>query len=142
MLVGEMGGPFADVCPIKLLATSSAMFVVTDADNTTSSWYRSARRLAKPMNPHHFVLAQAMDFRAVLPGGEEKSSPISESLPQEVKRAVKEKTSKAVKHRLASPSWPLRPNLARIKKLFIEKQIHCRKLRRINPWLQRKKRGF
>jgi hypothetical protein len=51
MLVGEMDGPFADVCPIKILATGSAMFVVTDADNTTSSRYRSARRLAKPVRP-------------------------------------------------------------------------------------------
>ncbi len=37
MLVGEKDGPFADVCPIKILATGSANFVVTDADNTTSS---------------------------------------------------------------------------------------------------------
>jgi hypothetical protein len=32
MLVGEKDGPFADVCPIKILATGSANFVVTDAD--------------------------------------------------------------------------------------------------------------
>jgi hypothetical protein len=37
MLVGEKDGPFADVSPIKILATGSAIFVVTDADNTTSS---------------------------------------------------------------------------------------------------------
>jgi hypothetical protein len=37
MLVGEKDGPFADVCPIKVLATGSANFVVTDAGNTTSS---------------------------------------------------------------------------------------------------------
>ena len=37
LLVGEKDGPFADVCPIKILATGSANFVVADADNTTSS---------------------------------------------------------------------------------------------------------
>jgi hypothetical protein len=37
MLVGEKDSPFADVCPIKILATGSAIFVVTDAGNTTSS---------------------------------------------------------------------------------------------------------
>jgi len=37
VLVGEKNGPFADVCPIRIPATGSASFVVTDADNTTSS---------------------------------------------------------------------------------------------------------
>lgn len=37
MLVGEKDGPFADVCPIRILATGGANFVVTDADKTTSS---------------------------------------------------------------------------------------------------------
>jgi hypothetical protein len=32
MLVGEKDGPFADVCPIKILATGNANFVVTDAN--------------------------------------------------------------------------------------------------------------
>lgn len=32
VLVGEKDGPFADVCPIRIPATGSAHFVVTDAD--------------------------------------------------------------------------------------------------------------
>ncbi len=36
MLVGEKDGPLADVCPIKILATGSANFVVADPDNATS----------------------------------------------------------------------------------------------------------
>lgn len=32
VLVGEKDGPFADVCPIRILATGSTNFVVTDAD--------------------------------------------------------------------------------------------------------------
>jgi len=39
VLVGEKDGPFADVCPIRISAGGSASFVVTDADNTTSSRY-------------------------------------------------------------------------------------------------------
>jgi len=39
VLVGEKDGPFADVCPIRISAGGIASFVVTDADNTTSSRY-------------------------------------------------------------------------------------------------------
>ena len=32
VLVGEKDGPFAEVCPIRIPATGSANFVVTDTD--------------------------------------------------------------------------------------------------------------